>query len=51
MKNDIHQVFLVSDAPNAKPRFLTALALGIPCLSVEWLKALSSSVSSIAGFD
>jgi hypothetical protein len=51
MKNDIQQVFLVSDAPNAKPRFLTALALGIPCLSVEWLKALSSGVSSTARFN
>jgi hypothetical protein len=45
-KHDIQQVFLVSDAPNTKPRFLTALALGVPCLKVEWLKALSSGVSS-----
>jgi hypothetical protein len=51
MKNDIQQVFLVSDAANAKPRFLTALALGIPCLSVDWLKGLSSSVSSTVRFD
>ena len=51
MKNDIQQVFLVSDAANAKPRFLTALALGIPCLSVEWLRGLSSSVSSTVRFD
>ena len=51
MKNDIQQVFLVSDAPNAKPRFLTALALGIPCLSVEWLRGLSSSVSSIVRYN
>lgn len=42
LKDDIHQVFLVSDAANAKPRFLIALALGIPCLSVEWLRDLSS---------
>ncbi|KAI0006117.1 hypothetical protein BJV74DRAFT_761212 [Russula compacta] len=42
MKRDIQQVFLVSDAANTKPRFLTALALGIPCLSVEWLRGLSS---------
>jgi hypothetical protein len=51
LKDDIHQVFLVSDAANAKPRFLTALALGIPCLSVEWLRGLSSGVSLTAGFD
>jgi hypothetical protein len=50
MKDDIQQVFLVSDAANAKPRFLTALALGIPCLSVEWLKYLSSGVSSTVEF-
>ena len=44
-KLDIHQVFLVSDAANAKPRYLTALALGIPCVSVAWLEAMSSGVS------
>jgi DNA repair protein Crb2 Tudor domain/BRCA1 C Terminus (BRCT) domain len=51
MKHDIQQVFLVSDAANTKPRFLTALALGIPCLSVEWLKQLSSGVSFTTGSD
>ncbi len=51
MKDDIQQVFLVSDAANAKPRFLTALALGIPCLSVEWLRALSSGVSLTTELD
>jgi len=50
-KRDIQQVFLVSDAANAKPRFLTALALGIPCVSVEWLRSLSSGVSPTAGFN
>ena len=51
LKDDVHQVFLVSDAANAKPRFLTALALGIPCLSVEWLRHLSSNVSFTVEFD
>jgi hypothetical protein len=51
IKHDIQQVFLVSDAANTKPRFLTALALGIPCLSVEWLRSLSSGVSFTVGFD
>lgn len=51
MKHDIQQVFLVSDAANTKPRFLTALALGIPCLSVEWLRGLSYGVSSTVEFD
>ena len=49
MKHDIQQVFLVSDAANTKPRFLTALALGIPCLSVDWLRNLTSGVSLTAG--
>jgi len=44
-KLDIQQVFLVSDAANAKPRYLTALALGIPCVSIAWLEAMSSGVS------
>jgi DNA repair protein Crb2 Tudor domain/BRCA1 C Terminus (BRCT) domain len=51
MKFDIQQVFLVSDAANTKPRFLTALALGIPCLSVEWLRHLSFGVSSTTASD
>jgi hypothetical protein len=49
-KLDIQQVFLVSDAANAKPRYLTALALGIPCVSVAWLEALSSGVSFTARY-
>ena len=44
-KLDIQQVFLLSDAANAKPRYLTALALGIPCVSITWLEAISSGVS------
>ena len=50
-KHDIQQVLLISDAANTKPRFLTALALGIPCISVEWLRCLSSGVSPTAGSD
>ncbi|KAI0282996.1 hypothetical protein BGY98DRAFT_911778 [Russula aff. rugulosa BPL654] len=48
LKDDVHQVFLVSDAANAKPRFLTALALGIPCLSIEWLRDLSSNQCAVS---
>ncbi|KAJ3544929.1 hypothetical protein NM688_g5690 [Phlebia brevispora] len=33
----LSKVFLLSDEPNHKPRFLIALALGIPCLNVQWL--------------
>ncbi|KAH9043147.1 hypothetical protein EDB85DRAFT_916951 [Lactarius pseudohatsudake] len=47
-KLDIHQVFLISDAANAKARYLTALALGIPCVSVTWLEALSSGQCSVS---
>ncbi|EJF65854.1 hypothetical protein DICSQDRAFT_77708 [Dichomitus squalens LYAD-421 SS1] len=35
----IDKVFLISDDFHQKPKYLVALALGIPCLSVEWLRA------------
>jgi len=34
---EIERLFLVADEPNQKPKFLIALALGIPCLNTEWL--------------
>ncbi|OCH92215.1 hypothetical protein OBBRIDRAFT_727222 [Obba rivulosa] len=37
-RDDIDRVFLLSDDANQKPKFLIALALGIPCLSTEWLE-------------
>ncbi|KAI0709231.1 hypothetical protein C8Q76DRAFT_813486 [Earliella scabrosa] len=37
---DIDRLFLISDDHNQKPKFLIALALGIPCVSVNWLKAI-----------
>ncbi|KAI0093723.1 hypothetical protein BDY19DRAFT_269440 [Irpex rosettiformis] len=33
-----NQVFLLANDANQKPKFLIALALGIPCLDVEWLE-------------
>ncbi|KAF9246332.1 hypothetical protein BU15DRAFT_39988 [Melanogaster broomeanus] len=36
-KAKLDRVFLLSDDANQKPKFLLALALGIPCLSFEWL--------------
>ncbi|KAH0583784.1 hypothetical protein H2248_009387 [Termitomyces sp. 'cryptogamus'] len=33
----IARIFLVADHPSCKPKFLLALALGVPCLKVEWL--------------
>lgn len=35
------KVFLVSDIHNQKPKYLMALALGIPCISTDWLDALA----------
>ncbi|KAI1795884.1 hypothetical protein LXA43DRAFT_1058127 [Ganoderma leucocontextum] len=35
----IDKVFLISNDFHQKPKYLVALALGIPCLSVEWLRA------------
>ncbi|KAI9571354.1 hypothetical protein HD554DRAFT_2017354 [Boletus coccyginus] len=34
---NMDRVFLLSDDAHQKPKFLLALALGIPCLSFEWL--------------
>ncbi|KAF8077869.1 hypothetical protein FPV67DRAFT_1662656 [Lyophyllum atratum] len=36
-KDEIERVFLVADDSSLKPKFLIALALGIPCLAVSWL--------------
>lgn len=35
--DDIERVFLLADDANQKPKFLIALALGIPCVHVSWL--------------
>ncbi|KAL5529763.1 hypothetical protein ACEPAG_5748 [Sanghuangporus baumii] len=40
-KHTFDRVFLVSDVHNQKPKYLLALALGIPCVSVEWLDHLA----------
>ena len=37
-RSDVDRAFLISDDSNHKPKFLIALALGIPCLSIDWLK-------------
>jgi hypothetical protein len=42
---EIERLFLVADEPNQKPKFLIALALGIPCLNTEWLHESVKSVS------
>ena len=37
LRRNLENVFLISDAPHQKPKYLIALALGIPCVSVDWL--------------
>ena len=48
MKLAVDRVFLLSDHSNHKPKFLLALALGIPCLSFEWLEACLREVCFIS---
>ena len=45
--DEIERLFLLADDPNQKPKFLIALALGIPCLSTTWLRDSVDCVSSI----
>lgn len=44
--NKIRRVFLLSDDTSNKPRFLIALALGIPCLDVRWVHDAIQPVSA-----
>ena len=44
--DEIERLFLLADDPNQKPKFLIALALGIPCLSTTWLRDSVDCVSS-----
>jgi len=44
-KEGIERVFLLADDANQKPKYLIALALGIPCLSVNWLHDSAGAVS------
>ena len=41
----VQTVFLLADEPNQKPKYLVALALGIPCVSTNWLLACNEEVS------
>lgn len=42
---EIGRLFLLADDANQKPKFLIALALGIPCLSTNWLEDSVECVS------
>ncbi|KAI9064428.1 hypothetical protein FKP32DRAFT_1649987 [Trametes sanguinea] len=37
-RNDVDRAFLISDEHIQKPKYLIALALGIPCVSVDWVR-------------
>jgi len=41
----VQTVFLLADEPNQKPKYLVALALGIPCVSTKWLLDCREQVS------
>ena len=41
----LQTVFLLADEPNQKPKYLVALALGIPCVSTRWLVECQEQVS------
>lgn len=45
-REELDRVFLLSDDSNRKPKFLMALALGIPCLSIDWLERTTKEVRS-----
>ena len=42
---ELQRLFLIADNYNLKPKYLMALALGIPCLSIKWLYACLEAVS------
>lgn len=42
---DISKIFLLANEENQKPKYLIALALGVPCLNVSWLNEALALVS------
>ncbi|EFI28374.1 hypothetical protein CC1G_13908 [Coprinopsis cinerea okayama7 len=41
-RKDICRLFLLADGANQKPKYLMALGLGIPCLSLKWLETCAA---------
>ncbi|KAF7969897.1 hypothetical protein HWV62_25631 [Athelia sp. TMB] len=39
-KDGFNSVFLLANQPTTKPKYLIALALGIPCISLEWVQSM-----------
>lgn len=48
---ELDRLFLLADDCNLKPKYLMALALGIPCLSINWLYSCLEVVSFFFYFD
>ncbi|CDO68291.1 hypothetical protein BN946_scf184799.g18 [Trametes cinnabarina] len=46
-RKDVDRAFLVSDDYSHKPKYLLALALGIPCLSVEWVRQVAMEQTDV----
>ncbi|KAH8927793.1 hypothetical protein BT69DRAFT_1347023 [Atractiella rhizophila] len=36
-KKDVRNIFLLADRPRTSPKYLMALAIGIPCVSTKWV--------------
>jgi hypothetical protein len=47
---ELQRLFLLADDCNHKPKYLMALALGIPCVSVKWLYSCLEAVRLCFGF-
>lgn len=45
LSDGVDRLFLLSDDASQKPRYLIALALGIPCVSTDWLRDGLANVS------
>ena len=46
----VQTVFLLADEANQKPKYLVALALGIPCVSTNWLLDCCDQVSAFFAY-
>ena len=49
-QKDVDRVFLLANDANHKPKFLIALALGIPCVNSDWLFESMAEVSFLSAY-